>query len=202
MISAPPYVRLPMPVLVLWILAGAVSVDAWSDESAGFICDQQYALCTSAPCIPDPRDPEKTAICDCVVQPGLSFGMTECSARRPRTSSGVKLLTSTYSFAQYRTKATMTCPSGAPWTFCLDKPCTVDPMNRLRAICACDIHRTKVFVTLGGACDTLSCDTGYWSAATLSDVRSGGAAMAKALGLDGPPDNACYLKAPAESQGQ
>lgn len=201
MISARPRARLLGPTLAFWLLAGFVAFDASSGEPAGFICDQQYALCTSAPCIPDPRDPEKSALCRCVVQEGISFGKTECSARGPNTRAGVSLLTSTYSLAEYRTKATLTCPSGTPWTFCLDRPCTVDPMSPLRAICACDVRRTEVFVTLGGDCDALTCQTGYWSGATLGDVRGGEAAIVQALGLDRAPENACYLKSPAEPPG-
>lgn len=186
---------LPGLLLGLCVLAGASATGA-AEEAAGVVCDQEYALCTSAPCVPDPRDPEKTAVCECVVHRGLSFGNTACAARKARVAGGVTVLASTYSLAEYRTKATMTCPSGAPWTFCLDKPCTVDPMDPLRALCVCAIRSSGEFMTLGGRCDTMTCDTGFWSGASPADVAQGEAAMARALGLEDLPDNACYLESP------
>ena len=46
------------------------------------VCDQDYALCTSARCIPDPRNPDN-AICDCVVSKGKSVGYKTCAEREP-----------------------------------------------------------------------------------------------------------------------
>jgi hypothetical protein len=42
-------------------------------QSKPIICNQKYALCTSAPCIPDPRD-SKYALCTCDVEAGDSVG--------------------------------------------------------------------------------------------------------------------------------
>jgi len=70
-------------------------------------------------------------------------------------------------------KKGMKCPSGTPWTWCLNKRCTVDPGNSKRAICSCDVMRSGEWMTLGGNCDTSTCNTGYWSGAALSDFASG-----------------------------
>ena len=190
-----PFRALLAPVLALAIVADAPADDALSQVGAGVTCEQRYALCTSAPCVPDPRDPDKSALCECTVHLGISFGMTSCEDRRPKLRRDVTLLVSTYSLAEYRTKATMTCPGGR-WTFCLDKPCTVDPMDPLRAVCACDVVPSEEFLTLGGDCNTLTCDSAYWSGAIAPAVAQGEAAMVRALGLDSAPDNACYLAQP------
>lgn len=160
-------------------------------SSAGIVCEQEYALCTSAPCIPDPMNPEK-AICSCKVHIGKSFGMTSCKMRKPHTdANGVHSVTSTYSFVEYTKKKTMFCPNSSPWTFCLDKSCTVDPQDPSKAICTCDVKRTGQFLTLGGDCDTSTCSTGYWSGATLDDVNTAMPALMKAMGLKSSPNNYC-----------
>jgi hypothetical protein len=187
-------------VLALATVAAVAASDVHTEAGPGVTCDQRYALCTSAPCVPDPRDPDKSALCECAVRLGISFGMTSCEDRQPKSRGGVTLLVSTYSLAEYRTKATMTCPGGR-WTFCLDKPCTVDPMDPLRAVCACDVKPSEEFLTLGGDCNTLTCDSAYWSGATPTEVAHGEAAMVRALGLESPPDNACYLGQPHEEGG-
>src|SRR5262249_22386483 len=40
---------------------------AESAQAENYLCQQQFALCTSAPCIPEPGDP-KVAICSCDVE--------------------------------------------------------------------------------------------------------------------------------------
>lgn len=181
---------------ILTLILAAIVVYAASRidkhiENNGTVCDQEYALCTSAPCIPDPTN-EKRAICFCNVQQGKSFGQTSCLQRKGSTDPfGVKILTSNYSLVEYTTKKTMTCPDGNPWTFCLDKKCTVDPQNPKRAICICDVLHTKKFITLGGNCDTKTCQTGYWSGATLDDVQLAMKTMVEALGLKESPSNYC-----------
>ena len=68
---------------------------------SGIICNNEYVLCTSAPCVPDPTDPDSKAICSCEVNKGKNFGMSQCKARTPVTdSNGVTKVLSTYSFAQ------------------------------------------------------------------------------------------------------
>lgn len=177
-------------VIAGWLL---LSFGAGLRAQQPTVCtDGTFALCTSAPCIPDPRDPEKLAICDCAVERGTSFGMDSCAERGlKRHSTVLATVKSAYAFVQYTTKSTMTCPAGTPWTFCLDKPCTVDPRNPERALCTCDIKTEGEFVTLGGECTIPSCENAYWSGATPSDVEMGQSYLVPALGLSGPPENAC-----------
>ena len=85
----------------------------------------------------------------------------------------------------------MKCPSGTPWTWCLNKPCTVDPADPKKAICTCDVARTGEWMTLGGGCDTTTCTTAYWSAAPLADFESANAFMTKAMGLQRSPATWC-----------
>jgi len=70
-------------------------------SGSGTICNNEYVLCTSAPCVPDPSNPDSRAICSCDVNKGLNFGMSQCEARTPVTdSNSVTKALSTYSFAQ------------------------------------------------------------------------------------------------------
>ncbi|WP_444921798.1 hypothetical protein ACJJID_05330 [Microbulbifer sp. CnH-101-G] len=158
----------------------------------GTICSNEYVLCTSAPCVPDPEKPDSNAICNCDVNEGLNFGLSECKARVPVTdSNGVKKALSTFSFAQAPTKPVLSCPQGKPWTDCLDQPCIVDPMNPLKAICTCKIVRDKPFVTFGGDCVFLTCDTGYWSGATVGSYVGASRDLMKAFHLDEIPAKYC-----------
>lgn len=130
------------------------------------ICEQEYALCTSARCIPVPGS-SNNAICDCVVENGKSAGYTTCEKRKPSQDKyKVTSLTSTFSFAQFATKKPMNCPKGLPWTNCVDMLCSVDPQNPKRALCTCKIESTQAFFTFGGGCNTNTCATGFWSGAT------------------------------------
>lgn len=157
----------------------------------GVICTETYALCTSAPCIPDPSHPDK-AICSCVVEEGMSFGKTSCDKRRKSVDShGITHLVSTYSFAQYDQKKTLWCPDGTPWTYCLDMPCVQDPKDPKKAICSCDIKREGKFLTLGGDCDEKTCETAYWSGAPGADTKKAMGVLTEALGLSQAPENLC-----------
>lgn len=130
------------------------------------ICDQEYALCTSARCIPTPGS-STDAICDCVVEKGKSAGYKSCEERKPRHDQyNVISLISTFSFAQFTTKRPMNCSKGLPWTNCVDMPCTIDPQNSKRALCKCTIDHSQAFFTFGGECNTNTCATGFWSGAT------------------------------------
>ncbi|WP_010652615.1 hypothetical protein [Fluoribacter dumoffii] len=141
------------------------------------ICDQDYALCTSARCIPLPGS-STNAICDCVVEKGKSVGYKTCKERKPvQDRYKVMTLISTFSFAQFATKSSMSCPQGSPWTNCVDMACTVDPQNSKRALCNCKIERAQAFVTFGGDCNTDTCSSSYWSGAT----KANGIILRKAL---------------------
>lgn len=159
-------------------------------------CVSGFALCTSAPCIPDPRDPTNTAICTCEVTSGPNYAaQTACEDREPtsvsRDGKTITLTVSTYSFVQAATKPVMTCADGALWTDCLDAPCTVDTKDPLRAICACDIVTSGEFVTYGGSCNTNTCATAVWSAATVKAFQEGSANLRAFMQLAEVPAQYC-----------
>lgn len=156
------------------------------------LCKQQYALCTSAPCVPQPGDPTK-AVCFCDVEEGDSLATVSCDSIKPSTdANGVTTVYSTFSLKQLMSgKKGMKCPDGTPWTWCLNKQCTVDPFNPKKAICVCDVMRKNEWTTLGGNCDASTCKTAYWSGAPLSDFIDGSAFLAKALGLKESPVKWC-----------
>lgn len=132
------------------------------------VCEQEYVLCTSAPCIPDPRH-SNYAICSCDVEKGNSVGYKSCDARAAKIKPfKVKQLISTFSFKQFKSKKSMSCPRGKPWTDCVDAPCTVNPMDGTKAICSCKIKHNQSFITFGGSCELDTCSTGFWSGSMSS----------------------------------
>jgi hypothetical protein len=175
---------------ILAVLAVACGYDKAS-HSAMHLCKHQYALCTSAMCIPQPGDPNK-AICFCDVEEGASM-----SSESSTDANGIRTVFSTFSLKQFQEgKKGMKCPGGTPWTWCLNKRCTVDPSNPKKAICVCDVVRTGgEWTTLGGNCNTSTCQTGYWSGATIKDFEEGNAFMTKVLGLDKSPAKWCQVAA-------
>ena len=180
----------------LLIAAAAVFTIAFGNEQAAKsnmqLCKHQYALCTSALCIPQPGDPTK-AICFCDVQDGASMASVPCNTIQPSTdANGIRTVYSAFSLEQFKQgKKVLTCASGTPWTWCLNKRCTVDPSDAKKAICICDVLRTGESITLGGNCDTATCSTGYWSGATLKDFNEATSFMVKALSLDQSPVKWC-----------
>lgn len=174
----------------------AVSTVAVTNQQANnknYLCKQQYALCTSALCIPQPDDPTK-AVCFCDVNEGPSVATVECDTIAPSTNeNGIRTVYSTFSLEQFSEgKKGMKCPSNTPWTWCLNKRCTVDPTNSRKAICRCDVMRnTGEWMTLGGDCDTSTCQTGYWSGAKMSDFENGIAFLLKSMGSDKSPVKWC-----------
>jgi len=162
-------------------------------SNANQLCKQQFALCTSALCVPQPGDPTK-AICICDVKEGASMSTVSCDTIAPSTdSNGIRTLYSTFSLDQFQEgKKGMKCPSDTPWTWCLNKRCTVDPTNPKKAICTCDVVRNAgEWMTLGGNCDTSTCQTGYWSGALMKDFEGGTAFLLKALGYEASPVKWC-----------
>ncbi len=122
------------------------------------ICNQPYGLCTIAKCRPLESDPTK-AVCTCLLEDGVSLGMTSCSERQPvnlyHSAKGEWMIvagarmgqfTSTYSFINSMPKEEGMIPNryidpnytgniilkycDAPlWANCLDMKCTVPPAN-------------------------------------------------------------------------
>ena len=180
----------------LLIAAAAVFTIAFGNEQAAKsdmqLCKHQYALCTSALCIPQPDDPTK-AICFCAVEEGASMSSVPCNTIQPSTdANGIRTVYSAFSLEQFKQgKKVLTCASGTPWTWCLNKRCTVDPSDPKKAICVCDVLRTGEWITLGGNCDTGTCTTGYWSGATVKDFNEATSFIVKALSLDHSPVEWC-----------
>jgi hypothetical protein len=176
------------------IMAALIAVfgHAESARAENYLCRQQFALCTSAPCIPEPGNP-KVAICSCDVEDGPSLASVACDTVKPSTdANGIRTVYSQFALKQWQQgKKTLKCPSGTPWTWCLNKPCTVDPANPKKAICACDVVRTGEWITAGGNCNTATCNTAYWSAAPLDAFSDGTDFLLKSLKLKKSPVTWC-----------
>jgi hypothetical protein len=157
-----------------------------------YLCRQQFALCTSAPCIPEPGNPN-VAICSCDVEHGPSLATIACDKVKPITdANGVRTVYSQFALQQFQGgKSALKCAAGTPWTWCLNKPCTVDPADPRKAICACDVVRTGEWTTAGGKCNAATCNTAYWSGAPLDAFSDGIGFMMKALNLKKSPINWC-----------
>lgn len=184
---------LPYILPVFAVAVVALGYAQYSHASSGqlVLCKQPYALCTSARCIPHPGSHNK-AICSCDVEDGLNMATVPCNTVSPRTAHGAHIIYSEFSLVQaIQGKESMFCPSGDPWTNCLNSICTVDPHNPRRAFCICDILRTGEFTTFGGDCNTATCKNGYWSGATLSTFQAGVAFMVKAMNLTKSPVKFC-----------
>lgn len=163
-----------LPIAAVLVVVLGYTQYSWAAAPRNYVCKHQFALCTSAICVPLPGDPTK-AICFCDVEEGPSFTTQPCETLAPRTDkNGIRTVFSQYSYKQFgQGKKGMKCPSGTPWTWCLNKRCTVDPANPKKAICTCDVLRSGEWMTLGGKCDTRTCQTGYWSGASLADIDGG-----------------------------
>ena len=178
-----------LPVMAALIAAFA---HAESAQAENYLCQQQFALCTSAPCIPEPGNPT-VAICSCDVEDGPSLASVACDTVKPSTdANGIRTVYSQFALKQWQQgKKTLKCPSGTPWTWCLDKRCTVDPANPKKAICACDVVRTGEWITAGGNCNTATCNTAYWSAAPLDAFSDATDFLLKSLKLKKSPVTWC-----------
>lgn len=137
----------------------ATPADAVKTED-GWLCQQRYALCTTAPCEPA-ADDATTVTCRCRVEDGYSFGFTECGDRTPTDTT----LISTFSTQDVTSSFhELACPDGSPWANCLDMPCEIDPNDPEQATCQCEVVESGAFVTMGGEdCDTGSCSSVIWS---------------------------------------
>lgn len=180
-------------VPVIAVLAVAVTNETTTNNGMN-LCSHQYALCTSALCIPQPGDATK-AICFCDVEEGKSMATVACDSLKPSTdTNGIRTIYSSFALKQFEQgKQALKCPSGTPWTWCLNKRCTVDPSNPKKAICTCEVMRTEEWMTLGGNCDTSTCKTGYWSGAAMKDWDQGNKFMTKALGFHKSPAKWCPI---------
>jgi hypothetical protein len=72
--------------------SGSTTANEQVEVDGGYLCNQRYALCTGAACVPSKTDP-KVAVCQCEILDGYSAGYLPCTKRRPSGST----LVSTFS---------------------------------------------------------------------------------------------------------
>ena len=138
-----------------------------------WLCDQRYALCTTAACKPSPSDPG-IAICECFVLDGDFMGYKTCAQRAP----SARRVVSTFSTQNVNQEfSVMTCPASAPWANCVDAKCTVGRKDPTRAICPCQIVEQGPSFAFGGHCDTDTCTSVIWSGAAPPGLSQSGKAM-------------------------
>ncbi|MCV7412694.1 thioredoxin family protein [Mycobacterium florentinum] len=148
-----------------------------------WMCDQTFALCTTAPCVPSPTDPN-ISVCDCVVVNGNSIGSKNCT---DRAQSG-NMIRSAFSTVNINANfAVLSCPAGAAWANCLDVECEIDATNPARAKCQCVTVKTGPSITFGGGCDTATCTSTTWSAATPDMYQAGMRQLRAAMDRVGKP---------------
>lgn len=168
--------------------AAACDSDTKSDAKAlqvedVWMCDQTFALCTTAPCVPSPTDPN-ISVCDCVVVNGNSIGSKNCG---DRAQSGRKIRSAFSTVNINANFAVLSCPSGAAWANCLDVECEIDATNPARAKCQCVTVKTGPSITFGGGCDTATCTSTTWSAATPEMYQAGMRQLRTAMDRVGKP---------------
>lgn len=146
--------------------ACSISSENEVEVGGGWLCNQTYALCTTAAC--EPPDGDSTTVsCPCVVLDGYSFGMKTCSERAPVGEN----LISTFSTQNVNSGfMAMACPADAPWANCLDYPCQLDPQNPALATCQCELLETGPSLIFGGRCNPESCTSTIWSGAAPPGV--------------------------------
>lgn len=142
--------------------------------------NQTYALCTSAPCIPNPVNPQST-LCFCeVIENGVSLNSlpplgrndsTVCESLAPFEYEGMTFLYSTYSTKQMGEdkRQFLQCDSTYAWSDCLNQLCVVNPNYPKVAVCFC-IKSSGTSYTLGGNCNTTTCGKKLWSAADTASA--------------------------------
>src|SRR5262249_7712454 len=75
---------------ILLVVAAAALGYVVPVQAENYLCQQQFALCTSAPCIPEPGNP-KVAICTCDVEDGPNLATVACDTVKPSTdANGVR----------------------------------------------------------------------------------------------------------------
>jgi peroxiredoxin len=127
-----------------------------------WLCNQPFALCTTASCQPSTTDPN-ISVCRCVMQNGYSVGYKTC-AERAQKGSSVRSDFSTMNInPSFRV---LSCPTGVPWANCVDVECEIDPTNPAVALCQCVTVRTGKSFTFGGGCDPTNCASEIWSGAS------------------------------------
>src|SRR5262249_32953292 len=94
------YLRSAFITFILPIVA-VLTVSLAYDKGSNQLCRHQYALCTSALCVPQPGDPTK-AICFCDVEEGPNMATVPCESLKPSTdANGIRTVYSTFSLKQF-----------------------------------------------------------------------------------------------------
>jgi hypothetical protein len=127
-----------------------------------WLCNQPFALCTTASCQPSTTDPN-ISICRCVMQDGYSVGYKTCTERAQKGSTVRSDFSTVNINPSFRV---LSCPSGVPWANCVDVECEIDPTNPAVALCQCVTVRTGKSFTFGGGCDPTNCASEIWSGAS------------------------------------
>ena len=165
--------------LILFIPIG------YSDNIKPTVCDDIYALCSSAPCQEIP-DSDNRALCLCDVLNGKNLGFSTCKQREKQKASYDQVnILSTFSFGNMRNKY-VTCPAGIPWTNCLDQGCIIDKNNPNKAHCNCKIEKGTSYVTFAGDCNISSCGKSMWSGAKINDNLNFIEYLNQSIGLKNP----------------
>ncbi len=183
----------PVLAFLVAVLLGSSGIGSTQDKP--LLCDQQFALCTSARCIPEPGNP-KVALCTCDVWngKGMTGFVASCDAVKPSTdANGWRTVYSYFALTQsYQGKRLMKCPANTPWAECLNAKCTVDPADPSKAICACETKfQTGEWVTWAGNCNTQSCSKGFLNGTTVVEVTPGIDFLVKELDLKKSPVKSC-----------
>jgi hypothetical protein len=155
---------------VLGIAKGErAAVEAQSAPSGSTIlCNQKYALCAAAPCVPSAGDPTMV-VCRCPVYDGYSLGYTSCADRMQKGT----MLTSNFSMQGIGLTsgpAVMICDAGVGggvWGNCMDAPCQIDSADPTQAVCQCKSAKSQKYITYGGNCQPGTCTTTIWSSNSL-----------------------------------
>jgi len=159
-------------------LASLPATPGRADNVSGgsLVCLTQYALCSSAACTVNDKDPKKMD-CTCEI-PGIGLNVANSSCQ-DRASK----LMSTFSLYDIQAKGfqAMECPSTSTnWAFCLDAHCTDNGDGT--ATCSCETitptskGASPTYWTLGGGCGDSACQQ-IWSGATLTEFISGYSAL-------------------------
>lgn len=176
-------------------------------QNQAVFCNDTYALCIKAPCVPIVTLDRlgnyyvDHAACSCEVENGWSMGPGQCPDRAPVVQGKQTFMISTYSNrfnAMNKTlKNTLSCSdTSTVWAWCYGAPCVVDERDPTKATCNCPLE-TSAMQTLGGSCDTGNCKYIY-SAATPNGDNVANVQFAEYMQKNGyphePPAQMCVAK--------
>ena len=156
-------------ILAVVILLGFFLWSQWKQTITSYkMCNQPYALCTSAKCVPNPKNYNQT-ICNCDIEHGNSIGTKSCDQLKGYREKNVNYIFSTFSPLQSEHgRKVLNCGKEYPWSTCLNQKCEIDPQDKTKAICACDLVQSdKDWITFGKK----PCANNYYSGAYMEDYK-------------------------------